>query len=90
VADGDWQPLTQKDVAASLTGNTVEEFTGKWAVHYASDEREAVWVSKGEARIRKWFVNDQGEWCETLYWNEALRRGPSCSSMARKDASPGA
>ena len=76
-ANSDWKPLSQKDVAALLTGNTVEEGSGKWAVHYASDGRKVVWVRNGETRARKWFINDKGEWCETLYRDAAL----SCGSQ---------
>ena len=76
VANGGWQPFTQKDVARLLTGNMVEESVGKWVEPYASDERQAVWVYNVDAHTLKRFVNDQAEWRETLFRDEALRCGP--------------
>lgn len=74
-AEGDWKSVAGKDRAALLVGNTVEEGSGKWAVFYAADGRKSVWVRSGETRVRKWFINDQGEWCETLYRDSALSCG---------------
>ncbi len=73
---GTWTAIAQKDLQPLLAGNTLEEISGKWAVYYAPDGRKAVWVRSGDSRARKWFVNDTGQWCESLYRDETVRCGP--------------
>lgn len=62
-----WKQLEQTEIAKLLVGNTTAEESGRWAVHYAADGRKAVWVRNKGTETRKWWVNDKGEWCATLY-----------------------
>ncbi len=70
-----WQSVEQAEIAKLFAGNTSVEVTDRWAVHYETDDRKAIWVRNRGTEQRKWWVNDKGEWCETLYADAAERCG---------------
>ena len=72
----EWPIADQAALAVLLKGNTSVEAGGSWAVHYAMDGRKIIAVSGRDTVERKWWVNDKGEWCETLYKDSAESCAP--------------
>ena len=58
--------LSQQELADAYPGNTAKNVEGRWTVYYRDDGTKLVKVGN-ELRERKWWVNDEGQWCETLY-----------------------
>ena len=68
----DWRKLSGKDWASIVSGNTVSEDSGRWSVYYAPDGRKIVLIhGNGNRADRKWWVSDKGEWCATMYRDDA-------------------
>lgn len=62
-----WKPVEQAEIATLFSGNTTAEENDRWAVYYGADGKKVVWVRNKGTETRKWWINDKGEWCSTLY-----------------------
>ena len=75
--------LSQSEIANVLPGNTVkgEGPRGHFVDYYHEDGRK---VNKEANQVseRKWWINDSGQWCETLVEDE---RQESCDVRIYKD-----
>ena len=66
--------LSQSEIAMILPGNTIkgEGPRGQLISYYHKDGRKLIREGNHVAK-RKWWVNDGGQWCETLAADESKR-----------------
>ena len=66
--------LSQNEIARLLPGNTirVESPSGQLINYYHTDGRKLIGKGNQVAK-RKWWVNDSGQWCETLAVDESKK-----------------
>jgi hypothetical protein len=71
--ESQWKELTAAKKTKNMIGNTIVEDDGKWAAYYDEGGRKVVWVNGRESAERKWWIDDQKQWCETMYRPKAAR-----------------